>query len=642
MQNYREKVQISFSLSFILALCLLFIGLIISFLIYYLGINNHLMNKIPAVINAAEYQVITLQYGFNQPFNIQLINYLNNFFMGNWGESYIVLPNTSVIEVMKEIIPKSIETMIIPMLIGLAGIKLGRIWVKNRSNVIGYIIQSFSVVGLAMPVFFLATTMQYDFGINDILPVVRYYSPIYPAPPYITGFPFLDSIFSGKWTLAASIMEHGILPALVLTFLILALIIKQTQSNIERSSKETSFISNCFTAWKLFGFLFVFIFIIEITFNRKGFGYYFLLSIYSGDLFVINGSIFMIIIFFSFILFFSNTVPITYKFLRPKIGKKLRPFWQKIGKKLRPLRDKLKAKFNPSKSDNRSNYQISNPKNKVEKNNRIESRSELRNYIISTFINPATILGLGLLIYFIIISAFPQLFTSYPLNELVRPYTPPLGVPFDPPSPAHPLGTTSYAYDLHGRLIWGIRDALIIGSFVSLFGLVGGLIFGFIGGRLHRYVHNGIIGFMISFFIIPGIIVLMISNIFLGRTVYANLIIISFLLIPIFTGIVANAIRHESSYINALKVIIKYIPLVMASGIMLHVLIGYIGLGDETTANLGITFVYGRSNFYTATWAVFMPGQIIFALMLSLLFLHEGLKAPTMHREEPIESVISS
>ncbi|MFX1525881.1 MAG: hypothetical protein ACFFCC_20415 [Promethearchaeota archaeon] len=597
------------------------------------------MNRLSSVMDASEYQAIVLQYGFNDPINIQFTNYFINFFNGNWGTSYIARPDTLITDVMKLIIPKTIETMIIPFLIGLIGIKLGRIWVKNRNAVPGYVIQSFTVVGLAMPIFFLATTMQYDFGINDILPVFFYNNPIYSPPPYITGFPFLDSVFSGNWDLAANIIEHGILPVLILSFLVLAIITKQTQTNIERNSKETSFISNCFTAAKLFGILFAFIFIIEITFNRTGFGYYFLSSIFLGDLFVINGCLFVIIIFSSFVIFFSNTLPIAYKFLRRKIGQKTRLFRDRLKEKFTPIRNKFRDTFNPSKNERQINTRISNSENEVEKNNP-ESRNELRNYIVATLKNPATILGLGLLIYFIIISAFPQVFTSYPLNELVRPYIPISGVPFDPPSPAHPLGTTKYAYDLHGRLIWGIRDAFIFGSIVTLCGLIGGLIFGFIAGRLHRYVHNIIIGLAVVFFIFPWLIILILSNILLGQSIYTNLIVIGFLVTLSFTGIVANSIRRESGYLNALKVIIKYIPLVMASGIMLYVLIGYIGLGDETTANLGITFEYGRSSF-SATWALFMPGQVIFAIMLSLLFLHEGLKAPTIHRDELVESLSS-
>jgi ABC-type dipeptide/oligopeptide/nickel transport system permease subunit len=154
-------------------------------------------------------------------------------------------------------------------------------------------------------------------------------------------------------------------------------------------------------------------------------------------------------------------------------------------------------------------------------------------------------------------------------------------------------------------------------------------------------VHNIILGLAVVFFIFPWLIILTFSNILLGQSVYTNLIVIGFLSTFSFTGIIANAIRRESGYLNVLKVIIKYIPFVMASGIMLYLMVGYLGLGDENTANLGITFVYGRSS-WGATWAVFMPGQVMFGIMLSLLFLHEGLKAPTIHREEPIESVISS
>ena len=75
----------------------------------------------------------------------------------------------------------------------------------------------------------------------------------------------------------------------------------------------------------------------------------------------------------------------------------------------------------------------------------------------------------------------------------------------------------------------------------------------------------------------------------------------------------------------------------MVFGIMLYQMLGFIGLADETTAQLGVTIQYGA---WGAFGAVYWPGFYLFLTMLGLLLLHEGLNAPIASRDvllyEPI------
>jgi len=629
VKDTTKKILISLGSSLVLGILVLFIGLIIGFHIHLLGYNSPYLNKLPGgVINPSDLDRELERIGWNEPLSIQFIIYIKNFFTGNWGEALLVSPGTSVIELMKRIIPGTIETMLLPMIIGLVGIKLGRIWVKKRNKIQGYIIRIFTVIGLSMPIFFLISWMQYTF--YPTLEVLHRYDPSFPAPPFITGFPLFDSIFSGNWALAGDIIVHGILPTIALSFVVLALIIKQTQTNIECNSKDASFVSNSFTAGKMFGILFALVMMVEISFNITGFGYYFYLALIWGDIASVIGCIFMIIILFSFTMFFSNIIPIAYKFFRKKAHKIFKPF-----------REKISNKFKFSKLRHETSPSISEPNIEEEKSIKTNAKIELKKYIIATLKSPFTIAGIGIIFYLAIIATFPQLLTPYSLNDITPPSFPP-NIPYLPPSSDHPLGTTMYGFDILARVIYGTRDALIFGSVVTLIGLAGGSIFGFVAGRFHRYVHNAIIGSMIMLFIIPGLILLSLSGlIFRGEERVSSIMIIGILLIAIFTGIVANAIRRESNYMNAIKVIIKYIPLEMAFGIMLYQMLGYIGLADETTAQLGITFQYGRGQ-WGANYARFWPGFYLFLIMLGLILLHEGLNAPTAPRDILIEPVITS
>lgn len=635
----KYKILVKITTAILQGICVLFIGLLIGFFFFELGISNPYLNKYPGIIDPATYENLLEELGFNDPVMARFRKYLFNFFKGSWGKSYIMRDGEQVTEMMKTIVPGTIETIFFPMMIGLIGIPLGRIYAKKRDKIQGLIIRIFTIIGLSMPIFFMATLMQFEFH-ND-LPVVFRSTPGLPTSPYVTGFPFLDSIIDGNWKLAGSIIEHGILPMITLSFVVLALVIKQARTNIERNSKDTSFVSNSFTAGKMFGILFTLVLMVEVTFSIGGFAYYFLGSVFVGDFILIIGCVFMIIILFSLTIILSNIIPITYTFLRRKIPKKIKLIRKNIHNKLEIYRAKIYSTIESFKSRDDASQPLPEPDNKVEKKSETNPMIQLKNYLITILKNPFVIVGLGLMIFLIFISAFPQLFTPYSLREVTLPYIPPGEIAFDPPSPDHPLGTTKYGYDLLARIIYGTRGALVFGIIVTLLGLVFGSIFGFLAGRFHRYVHNVIIGLFVMSLIIPGLMLVILLNLHSGISLDTITMTIGFLLSINFTGIIANAIRRESNYINVIKVIIKYIPLEMAFGIMLYQMLGYLGFGDRTTALLGETFNWGRASFTTIE-TTYYTGLYLFVIMVSLILLHEGFEAPVKEQDILKTPVISS
>ncbi len=51
--------------------------------------------------------------GYDKPILVQLLVYLQNFFTGKWGDSYLVEPYTPVIEIIGTIFPKTLNVMYI-------------------------------------------------------------------------------------------------------------------------------------------------------------------------------------------------------------------------------------------------------------------------------------------------------------------------------------------------------------------------------------------------------------------------------------------------------------------------------------------------------------------------------------------------
>ncbi|MFX1427788.1 MAG: hypothetical protein ACFFBE_15145, partial [Promethearchaeota archaeon] len=260
-------------------------------------------------------------------------------------------------------------------------------------------------------------------------------------------------------------------------------------------------------------------------------------------------------------------------------------------------------------------------------------RKEFKEYAITSLKNPFVIIGLAILMVLVFLAIFPYLFTPYSINEITIPYIPPGGVPFEPPTPDHPLGTTKYGYDVLARVLYGIQDAFIFGTIITIIGLLFGSIFGYVAGRFHKYVHNGIIGTLTIFLIIPGIMLLAVANALFYelKPRFISILIVGLLLTVAFAGIIANAIRRESSLINPIKIILKSVPLEVAFGIMFYQIVGFFGLIYLPIPQLGTSINYARAGF-GEFWALW-PGFFLFLLLLSLLLIHEGLKTTTSYEK---------
>lgn len=136
----------------------------------------------------------------------------------------------------------------------------------------------------------------------------------------------------------------------------------------------------------------------------------------------------------------------------------------------------------------------------------------IKEYLLNRAKSPLFIIATIFIVFFILISVFPQIITPYSYEELTG-YLP---GSWDPPSIDHPLGTGSFGRDVLGLTIWGIRDALVFGFGAVIIGLIGGLVLGFINwiayfiksrvkdsGMLILYytlIYSVIIGFVISLF----------------------------------------------------------------------------------------------------------------------------------------------
>ncbi len=331
---------------------LLLAVLVFTWLLSHMMSVDPYLNKLGQVMDRETIERFLRESGYYDPWYIKLGIYLRNFFAGDWGESYIVLPNKKVIEIIMEITPRTIELMIFPIVVvPLIAIKLGVTSAKNKDKPRDTLIRGFAIVGAGFPVFYLATLVQLfvgitlrDFtygGIN--LEVVYANSPLLQNPVPIggpeTGFRIIDSILYNNHEYLFDTLTHLILPLICMTFVSLSAVTRMTRSTmldvldqdyirtarakgvVERDVINKHALRNAIlptshmvisgTAGALLGSLFV-----EITFNYTGFGYYMISAIWAGDYIVING-----LLIFSTIIIISGTLiaDVAYTIIDPRI-----------------------------------------------------------------------------------------------------------------------------------------------------------------------------------------------------------------------------------------------------------------------------------------------------------------------------------
>ena len=176
--------------------------LIITWLLSSAMLINPVINRLGMVRDPAIYEIEMERLGLNDPWYIQLFNYIKDFFTGNLGTSYTVHADKPVAELLLQIFPKTIELMIFPIvLVPIIAVKLGVTSAKNRNKRKDILIRFLAVFGAGFPSFWIAGLLQYYFGIylRDIT-YVRFDIDIMGAnsfeSPFTTSLPSISIINS--------------------------------------------------------------------------------------------------------------------------------------------------------------------------------------------------------------------------------------------------------------------------------------------------------------------------------------------------------------------------------------------------------------------------------------------------------------
>ena len=179
------------------------------------------------------------ELGLDEPITVQYLRFVQRIVSGDFGVSTGVLPGSDSLDIFLTRLPATIELAIFAMTIAIAaGIPLGYFAARRRGSALDNTSIVGSLIGVAVPVFFLAFLLKYIFALElGVLPVSGRQSGDIEATR-VTGFFVLDGILTREWDAAWDAFLHLILPALALASIPFAVIFRITRASVLEVMEE--------------------------------------------------------------------------------------------------------------------------------------------------------------------------------------------------------------------------------------------------------------------------------------------------------------------------------------------------------------------------------------------------------------------
>jgi peptide/nickel transport system permease protein len=180
--------------------------------------------------------------GLDRPLPVRIGDYFQGIVTGNWGIS--IHTHQPVLSDIGTAAPATLELVIAALIIAvLIGVPLGLAAARWPGSLADHAIRVGSVLGVSMPVFWMALVLQLVFAQRlRLLPVAGQYDPnLMFSHPLVTRtqLPVIDALISGNWPMLASTLDHLILPALVVSAYPAGVLARMTRAQVLDTVGET-------------------------------------------------------------------------------------------------------------------------------------------------------------------------------------------------------------------------------------------------------------------------------------------------------------------------------------------------------------------------------------------------------------------
>jgi len=169
---------------------------------------------------AADHPAIVAAYrkhwGLDKPLPVQYLTYMKNLLHGDLSES--IYTHRPVTDDLEAYMPATIELATATILLSaVVSVPLGMLAAVERGTIIDLIVRLLTLIGVAMPIFWLALAALDVFYLHwGIVPAPGRLSPTDIPPPTVTGMYTIDSLIAGDMGTFWDALSHLALPALIL------------------------------------------------------------------------------------------------------------------------------------------------------------------------------------------------------------------------------------------------------------------------------------------------------------------------------------------------------------------------------------------------------------------------------------------
>ena len=175
--------------------------------------------------------------GLDRPLVVQYFDYVASALTGDLGSS--AYTHRSIMAEIAEVLPSTIQLVLLGMFFTvLVAMPLGIVAALNEGRTKDIAIRVLLVLEGGIPIFWLAIMMRWIFGsIFGWFPITGE-NGIGLAPPDVTGFTIIDSLFFGTWDNLRDSISHLILPAVALTAPFISTLARNVRSNMLTAMKS--------------------------------------------------------------------------------------------------------------------------------------------------------------------------------------------------------------------------------------------------------------------------------------------------------------------------------------------------------------------------------------------------------------------
>ncbi|MFT4234123.1 MAG: ABC transporter permease [Microbacterium sp.] len=263
--------------------------------------------------------------------------------------------------------------------------------------------------------------------------------------------------------------------------------------------------------------------------------------------------------------------------------------------------------------------------------------------------------GLVICVVFLLVAAFAPLLAPYSYADLSAD-----GVKFgtrQPPSAAHPLGTTIGGFDVLSRVIWGTRTALYVIIVAVLMSIVIGVLIGLVSGYLGGWLDRILVVVCDAIYAFPSLLLAIVAAIVISHGqsglfsgILSAAISITVVFIPQYFRVVrSEVVRIKSEafveqalvvgastwrimFRHVLRNATRTLPLVFtlnaSEAILTLAGLGFLGFGIEPTKAAEWGYDLNRSIEDVTSgiwWTSIFPGAAIVLVVLGITLVGESL-----------------